>query len=187
MDEWGTSVWDTPSDPIPHPPLGRLSPPSFSDISEPVPEPPASLVAFDDHDFGGGGQPAEDDDFGDDFGDFDGGQSLGFEDDSFREGELMPEITPPPSAATWEPLRLDPLPPPSDLSEQVQELLSQVWTPTNLEELMTNEGIREVEGLGQVLITPERWADHTCGTHDIQTCEPAGHCIRHFLTCLQRW
>ncbi|KAF8504214.1 hypothetical protein JB92DRAFT_3084194 [Gautieria morchelliformis] len=163
MDEWGTSIWDTPSDAIPHPPLDRLSPPAFHSISELAPEPSASLVKiepapFDDVDFGEAVQPAEDDGFGDDFGDFDEGQSIPFEDgdmSGFREADPMPGFTPPSPTATWEPLRLDPLPPPSELSEQVQELLAPVWTPINPEELMTSEGIREVEGLGQMLVTPE--------------------------------
>lgn len=185
MDEWGTSVWDTPSHSIPQQPLGTSSPPSFPDISEPAPE-LSHIESFDDHEFSETSQPPEDDDFGDDFGDFDGGHSMSFEDGGFREGEAMHEFTPPPPVATWEPLRLDPLPPPSELSQQVHELLSQVWTPANPEELLTNEGIREVEGLGQVLITPERWADHSPDTYNTHTCDLAEHYTKHYLTHPQR-
>jgi hypothetical protein len=167
MDEWGTSIWDTPSEPLSQPPLERLVPPvsplAFQDVSESAQESSGSAVPptpFDDLDFGEAAQPAEDDDFGDDFGEFDGGQSVEFADgdmNGFREADPMPEeFTPPPPIATWEPLRLDPLPSPSKLSDKVQELLGQTWTPSNPDDLMTSEGIRQVEGLGQVLVTPDR-------------------------------
>jgi hypothetical protein len=187
MDEWGTSIWDTPSDAVPQPPLEILSPPAFHNISEPAPDPSASPAPLDNLDFGEAVQPAEDDGFGDDFGDFDEGQSIAFEDgdmSGFREADPMPGFTPPPPTATWEPLRLDPLPPLSELFEQVQELLAPVWGPVNPEELMTSEGIREVEGLGQMLVTPERWVGHTGRTYAIQTFESAGHCTRPYLTHL---
>lgn len=163
MDEWGTAVWDTPSEPIPQP-SERLVPPAspltFHDVSEPALEPSGSLVPptpFDD--YAEAAQPADDGDFGDDFGEFDGGQSIDVEDgdmSGFREIEAMPAFTPPPPVASWEPLRLDPLPPPQELSEHVLELLAQIWTPADPGTLMTSEDIRQVEGLSQVLVAPER-------------------------------
>ncbi|KAF8592650.1 hypothetical protein K439DRAFT_1656073 [Ramaria rubella] len=155
MDEWGSSVWDTPVDPLKSGPwLSGLPPPSI-----PVSE--ATLTeSFNDLDFGEAAQPADDDDFGDDFGDFDDGgeQTMEFADGrigGFREAEPVHEEFMLPSSVTWEPLRLDPLPPPPRLAEQVQELLHPIWSLSTLEELMTHEDIRQVEGLGQILVTPD--------------------------------
>lgn len=195
MDEWGTSIWDTPSEPLSQPPLEKLAPPitppAFHEVSEPAPEVSGSLVlptTFDDFEFGEAAQPVADDDFGDDFGDFDEGQSVEFEDDDmkgFREADLMPK-EPPPPIVTWEPLRLDPLPPSSELFQRVQELLGHTWSSPNPGDLMTSEDIRQVEGLGQILVTPDRCVLLTCHTHEIESCIPVGHCTRLSSTRLHR-
>ena len=154
MDEWGTSIWDTPSDPTPSiPPLGKLDHPTFP-AAEP---PPVPLYDFDD--LGAASQPVPDDD---DFGEFgdsqEGGQGLSFDDgDSgvFREVDRIPvELAP--TSPTWEPLRLHPLPPPVELAQHVQEVLEPIWARVSPEEIMTSQDIRQVEGLGQVLVTADR-------------------------------
>ena len=152
MDDWGTSVWDTPTEPID---LGLSKPASLS----PPPEPSPALDEFDD--FGEPGEPSSStqDDFGDDFGDFDGGIQIQADMEAF-EGDIGgfqdTFTTPIPSSTTWVPLRLDPLPSSKELSGMVEEILDSVWLLPDAEEVMTGEDIRQVEGLNQVLVTPER-------------------------------
>jgi Domain of unknown function (DUF5102) len=100
---------------------------------------------------------AADDDFGD-FGDF--GQAeivnlTGFEDD-IGFGEEVP-VAGPSSHREWHPLKLDPLPPPSELAQQVNEILEPIWGYGDTSGILTDEGIRDVEGISQILVTSERY------------------------------
>lgn len=97
---------------------------------------------------------AADDEFGDfgDFGDFNDAEmvnSTGFEEEV--------RIAGPSSYTGWDSLKLDPLPSRSYLEEQVNEILGPIWGYEDLPSVMTDEGVREVEGISQVLVTPERW------------------------------
>ncbi|KIK92290.1 hypothetical protein PAXRUDRAFT_584477 [Paxillus rubicundulus Ve08.2h10] len=106
---------------------------------------------------------AHDDDFAD-FADFgEAGESdatLTFEDDTpFDEESLTPVPAPPPvSQLRCRPLQLDPLPSTQDLSLQIEEILVPVWLQ-DLSSLTTGEDIRQAEGIGQILVTPERHAE----------------------------
>jgi hypothetical protein len=109
---------------------------------------------------------ALDDDFGDfgDFGDdggggefgtvisngFGGGAQDGFENNVYGTEALE-------APARWQPLPVDPLPPPKELSELVGELLGPVWPNLRPNEFMSDEPERQVEGVAQILVTPERY------------------------------
>ncbi|KAG8923758.1 hypothetical protein FRC01_012371 [Tulasnella sp. 417] len=117
----------------------------------------------------------EDDDFGDfgDFGDvpaaagttssaFNQPHAAGFDDDDgFGNFGSTPSFQPPPPVLSirtqrdWSPLQLDPLPRLSDLMELVDEILEPLWENLR-EDVFTDEPERQVEGPGQVLVTPER-------------------------------
>ncbi|KAH9939979.1 hypothetical protein B0H21DRAFT_755373 [Amylocystis lapponica] len=145
----GASVWGapTPSELVPALPVKRIS--------------SSSTDGFDDFDTFG--TPAEtlvasgdeaDDDFGD-FGDFGEAQHIGNvptfgEDVGFGEEVRIAG----PSATDWEPLQLDPLPSRQELQEQIDEILGPLWGSMDLSQL-TDEKIREAEGLSQTLVTSE--------------------------------
>ncbi|KAK7054252.1 hypothetical protein R3P38DRAFT_2856114 [Favolaschia claudopus] len=150
MDEddltFGASVWGSPEPVLSPPPSFSLSIPS------------AQLDDFDDF-----GSPAEtappaatdDDDFGD-FGDF-GEEAAG---GGFAASEDFDEIPQAgPSFQTfqtnWEALHLDPMPSPADLREQLDDILAPIWRGVDISQVTTKEGIREVEGIGQILMNPE--------------------------------
>ncbi|KAJ6628869.1 hypothetical protein B0H10DRAFT_1940237 [Mycena sp. CBHHK59/15] len=100
--------------------------------------------------------PEVDDDFGD-FGDFGDAEenSAGPEfDDSVEFGEATP-VAGPSFRADWEPLKLDPMPDKEDLPEQVNEILGPIWGEDDISQVTTKEGIREVEGISQILVNPE--------------------------------
>ncbi|PFH51376.1 hypothetical protein AMATHDRAFT_142743 [Amanita thiersii Skay4041] len=91
----------------------------------------------------------DDDEFGD-FGDFgEAGDSggAGFGDTAFGSHTSY--------YREWQPLKLDPLPSREELEEQLSELLAPMWADDPGSSL-TNEGIREMEGINQVLITHQR-------------------------------
>jgi hypothetical protein len=150
---FGASVWGT-SDSVDTIPSLRTNPPILSTSSESQ----FGEDQFDDFD-----DPvqtvqadAADDDFGD-FGDFDEAEvvnSTGFEDDVGFGEEVR--IAGPSSHTGWHPLRLDPLPPRSELENQVNSILEPIWGSEDISEVLTDEGIREVEGVSQILVTPER-------------------------------
>ncbi|KAK0499839.1 hypothetical protein EDD18DRAFT_1308180 [Armillaria luteobubalina] len=115
---------------------------------------------FDDFDnFGPPAQDpvssADDDDFGD-FGDFDTtetipagdnfGDELGFAVDASTAG--------PSSYVNWEPLRLDLVPNRSQLVQDIDDILGPLW-PTSIAEVTTDDPIREMEGISQILVTSE--------------------------------
>lgn len=147
--DWGTSVWDTSSEPINDLLLStaKLSTPS---IATPQVD---SFNDFDD--FGETVEPGTDD-FGDDFGDFgEGGDNTAtFDNADVGRFQETQSFVPPP--AIWEPLHLDPLPPPAELRSMVEEMLNAVWPLSNPADVMTDEDIRQVEGLNQILVGPER-------------------------------
>ncbi|QRW16198.1 cytochrome b5 [Rhizoctonia solani] len=98
-----------------------------------------------------------DDDFGE-FGDFgDGGDGGGFGEvvgDGFgNDGFGTASLETP---AHWQPLTVDPLPPPNELSELVQELMGPCWASLRPDDLMSDEPERQVEGLARILVTSER-------------------------------
>ncbi|KAF8897739.1 hypothetical protein BD779DRAFT_1492273 [Infundibulicybe gibba] len=93
----------------------------------------------------------DDDDFGD-FGDFDEGETVtptafgGFVEEASVAG--------PSSHREWHSLHLEPFPPRLELEYQVDEIISPIWGNDDMHSVST-EGIREVEGISQVLVTPE--------------------------------
>lgn len=171
---FGSSVWATPATgPM------TLSPSSHEDKLPPF-DPPASSPTsgqddqFDDFDDFGPpadsvqADSAQDDDFGDfgDFGDVEessvtvvsgSGGFEGFTDDTGFEDPFQ-AAGPSTSRRGWTPLQLDPqnLPERSELEEQIEEILEPLWADDDLSEVFTDEDIREVGGINQILITPER-------------------------------
>ncbi|KDQ21095.1 hypothetical protein BOTBODRAFT_27094 [Botryobasidium botryosum FD-172 SS1] len=119
----------------------------FDDFRDPIAASTSAAITADDDDFG-------------DFGDFGDVDDNGFGDvgaafpaaDDFASGTFQPL---PAAPDVWEPLRLDPLPSALELNERVQSILSPLWAHIDPEKIMTSEDIRQVEGLGQVLVTPE--------------------------------
>lgn len=169
---FGASVWGTSNDPT-H--LANITT-SFSSLEPPAPSPAPSQDQLDDYDdFHTPPQTqnssiAQEDDFGDfgDFGDAEGleggrdfereadfGQDADFgdfaEDASFHE-----EPIPGSSQTPWVPLRLTPLPSRTELEKQINYILDPIWT-RDISLLTTDEDIRQVEGVSQILVTPERF------------------------------
>ncbi|KAJ7498712.1 hypothetical protein FB451DRAFT_1384504 [Mycena latifolia] len=68
---------------------------------------------------------------------------------------VVPLAGPSSFPTSWEPLRLDPLPDKGDLREQVDIILAPIWGDVDISSVTTNEGIREVEGITQILVNPE--------------------------------
>ncbi|KAG8891046.1 hypothetical protein FRB98_000055 [Tulasnella sp. 332] len=104
----------------------------------------------------------EEDDFGD-FGDF-GDAPLqtdgvgGFEDDGFDTSSnafASTSFASPIAPKDWRPLRLDPLPSLQDLTDGVNELLEPLWDERLSDAVWSGESIRQVEGIGQILVTSE--------------------------------
>ena len=158
---FGTSVWGAP-DEVPPPSL-TLQPPPLA-VS---PGPSTAQDDFDD--FSNFRTPAEtvagsgeedNDDFGD-FGDFGETQQLpitpgfstSFGDPVYAEPE---GISGPSTSTDWRPLRLDPLPSRQQLQEQVDSILGPLWSYDDTSQL-TDEPMREIGGLNQTLVTPERY------------------------------
>ncbi|KAG9121390.1 hypothetical protein FRC07_002672 [Ceratobasidium sp. 392] len=117
---------------------------------------------FDDFAAPASGQ-ALDDDFGDfgDFGNgdvgggFEAGPSNGFGDgvhDGLGQGGFgMEDVK---ASARWQPLEVDPLPPPQEAIERVGELLRPIWAHLQPDEFLSDEPERQVEGIAQILVTP---------------------------------
>jgi Domain of unknown function (DUF5102) len=147
---FGTSVWST-SDPV-------LPPPHKESI--PIIGPSTSTTQndpFDDFDdFGHAVQTSmqENDDFGD-FGEFGFAQEEiveGFPSDGFTEEDRAPV----PVSASTQRLILDPMPSREELEMQVNDILRPIWGDVDISEVTSQKKIREVEGIGQILVTPER-------------------------------
>jgi hypothetical protein len=147
MDEdFGSSVWATPATGV----ISLLSPNISSTISQ-----------FDDFDeFGLQEDVSRDEDDDDEFGDF--GEFGQVEDttevfrgsNGFKETELEPEAGS--SSLDWEPLRFDSHPSRQMLETQIEEILGPFWSNDDLGEALTDEDVREVGGLAQILVTPDR-------------------------------
>lgn len=102
-------------------------------------------------------QVTEDDDFGD-FEDFaqesvaanaevQGDDGFGFS-DSVAFDDVVPAMP--------TPLRLDPMPSVVDLTEQVGDLLVGIAKGPHVDKILTGEGIRQIDGPTQLLVTQER-------------------------------
>ena len=142
--EFGSSVWGLPSDPIRLPSIpATLAPPlddGFADVGE-----PAKPSSADDED-----------DFGD-FGDFGEAQEVADAADFGEEVAFGEEVRiPPPAEADWEPLRLHPMPSRSELRKQVDDILAPIWAEHDISQVTTDDDIRDVEGINQILVTQER-------------------------------
>lgn len=101
---------------------------------------------------------AEDDDFGDfgDFGDFrdpvESIDSTGFTQPlEFSADEDFHSQ----SSTEWNALHLYPQPSHSTLREEVDVLLHPLWLRSDASQFLTQENIRQVEGLNQILVTSE--------------------------------
>ncbi|KAG7449436.1 uncharacterized protein BT62DRAFT_887526, partial [Guyanagaster necrorhizus] len=154
---FGVSVWGSSA------PVSILQDNPFDDRVHSTTDPFHSQSA-DDHfdDFDDFGPPArdltfssQDDDFGD-FGDFDTtegipsgdsfGDALGFAVDASLAG--------PSSYIDWEPLILEPVPSRSRLVQDIDNILGPLW-PKSIAEVTTDDPIREMEGISQILVTSE--------------------------------
>ncbi|KDQ64328.1 hypothetical protein JAAARDRAFT_201685 [Jaapia argillacea MUCL 33604] len=147
-DLFGPSVWG----------LSDVSPISPPDTKGHVPfstqAPENEFDEFDDF-----GAPAEsttdggpeDDDFGD-FGDFGEAPEMGFSEEvGFGEEVRIAG----PSTRDWQPLQLDPFPSREELQEQIDVILAPLWGDKDISQVTTDEDVRRVEGLSQILVTPE--------------------------------
>ena len=131
--------------------------------SEPSPVPSSAQDStFDD--FDDYGTPAEtlaasgdelDDDFGD-FGDFGAGVQVvngaTFDASAFDTEDIF---TPRPPA-DWHALHLDPIPSREDLQDHINNILGPLWTSDDPSHYL-DDPIRQVDGLHQTLVTPERY------------------------------
>jgi hypothetical protein len=157
-DEFGSSVWATPASR-----LASLSSPDYPAF------PQASFTVtsrFDgldglgtQKDESGLGGDGDDDEFGE-FGEF--GQAEGITEDLGDSGQFSD-----PAAASavpvagssswdWEPLRFDPHPSRQMLEAQIEEILGPLWNADDTSQALTDEDVREVGGLAQILVTPDR-------------------------------
>jgi hypothetical protein len=153
---FGTSVWNT-SEPVT---IDNSLPSTISFVGDAISGQPQPTFDDDFDDFGSSTKtqdvPSEDDDFGD-FGDF--GEVVELDDppatslaqaDDFRIAG--------PSSHGWRPLSLNPFPSRSELENTINEALSPIWNYEDIADVTTDDPIREVEGLAQILTTPSRCA-----------------------------
>jgi hypothetical protein len=146
MDEdFGTSIWATATSSTA--PLSSPEYPTF-------PQSSFTVDQFDNLDGSGAqkdvsGSGDDDDDFGD-FGEF--GQA----EDTTEEIGHFSEPTANSSSLDWEPLRLDLHPSRQTLEAQIEEILGPLWNTDDTSQALTDEDVREVGGLAQVLVTPDR-------------------------------
>ncbi len=166
---FGASVWGA-EEPSPIAPPTKLKPASLPlplevGLTSSAPDTNANGDDdFDDFDdfgpaeTGAAGQDVvgDDDDFGD-FGDFgEANEEIAVTPADFSE---IPVAGPSTSRidSDWEPLRLDPLPSRQRLEQEINEILEPVWDDErSLEQVLTKDGIRDVEGVNQILVTNER-------------------------------
>lgn len=171
MDDLDFNVWgDTPNSPpltpkAPQPrPLSSTKPIELSSFED-----DAFSSALDD-DIGHSTHHEGDDDF-DDFGDFGDAavaepfdeQEMGdFGGVNFQNAEELDSTTlpPDPGPSTWTPLRLRPMPSPEQLIRDVEKLLAPAFGHVDPDAIYTSDPIREVEGIGQILVTPSRYVPY---------------------------
>ena len=144
MDEdFGTSIWaTTTSDRV------SLSSPDYPTF----PQPSLTVNQSDDVSVEEDG----DDEFGD-FGEF--GQAEGIAEDIGNSGhfsEPATSVAGPSSSWDWEPLQFDPHPSQQTLEAQIDEILGPLWNTDDTSQALTDEDVREVGGLAQVLVTSDR-------------------------------
>jgi Domain of unknown function (DUF5102) len=153
MDEdFGTSMWaTTASDKV------SLSSPDYPTF----PQPSLTVNQFDDIDGfetqkdGFAGED-DDDEFGD-FGEF--GQAEGTTENignSVHFSEPAAPVSSSSSSWDWEPLQFDLHPSQQTLEAQIEEILGPLWNTDDTSQVLTDEDVREVGGLAQVLVTPDR-------------------------------
>ncbi|KAK0453877.1 hypothetical protein EV421DRAFT_1958109 [Armillaria borealis] len=145
---FGVSVWGSSA------PVSILQDKPFDDRA-PSTIDPFHSQPVDDHfdDFDDFGPPAQDlassaddDDFGD-FGDFDTTETIP-SGDSFGDElgfAVDASIAGPSSYTNWEP---------SQLVQDIDDILGPLW-PTSIAEVTTDDPIREMEGISQILVTSE--------------------------------
>ncbi|KAF9514770.1 hypothetical protein BS47DRAFT_1294790 [Hydnum rufescens UP504] len=104
------------------------------------------------------------DDFGDfgDFGDanditsgFEDSDIGGFDDIDFSQEFSRNSVLSDPGPSTWEPLQPETMQNPAELSHRIEEFLAPIYWHTDPATVMSREGIRQVEGMGQILQSPE--------------------------------
>lgn len=142
-DDFGSSVWATPATGV----ISLLSPNVSTTISQ-----------YDDFDEFGLQEEVsiredDDDDFGD-FGDFGQAEDT-TEEFGGSSGLKEPELEAA-AGSDWEPLRFDSHPSRQRLETQIEEVLGPLWSNDDLGEALTDEDVREVGGLAQILVTPDR-------------------------------
>jgi len=160
-DDFGSSVWAMPASRL----VSLSSPdyPTFPQSSFTVTPRFDGLDSFgtqkDKSGLGGDGDGGDDDD--DDFGDFgDFGQAEGITEDLGNSGQFSDPAAAVPVAGSsswdWEPLRFDPHPSRQMLEAQIEEILGPLWNADDTSQALTDEDVREVGGLAQILVTPDR-------------------------------
>jgi hypothetical protein len=160
MDEdFGSSVWATPASRV-----ASLSSPDFPTF----PQASLTINRFDDfNEFGTqkdaparGDDDDDDDDFGDfgDFGEF--GQAEGITEEYGNSGYLSEPAGAVSAAGSsswdWEPLHIDSHPSQQMLETQIEEILGPLWNTDDTSQALTDEDVREVGGLAQILVSPDR-------------------------------
>ena len=149
MDEdFGTSIWATTT----------TATSSTAPVSSPV-YPTFTQSSFDLDDFGtqndDSGLGDDEDDFGD-FGEF--GQAESTSEEIGNSGHFgEPAVSVAASSSWgWEPLHFDPHLSRHTLEAQIEEILGPLWNADDTSQVLTDEDVREVGGLAQILVTPER-------------------------------
>lgn len=157
---FGASVWATPepeaasAPPLPAPSefKHKPAPLALEDDSDGAP-----FNDFDD--FGPTAEPAgfdsKDDDFGD-FEDFEEAADIapesGFQDAAGFYDEPSSIAGP----STWKPLQVDAVSLYADLQDEVFDILDPIWAAEDISRVTTDDPMREVEGVSQILVTSSR-------------------------------
>lgn len=162
MDDFdlGASVWESTAEPNDRLGTGGKAGPSFI-IQPSLLQADDGGAAFDDDDFNFDAPSAaavnnRDDDFGD-FGDFgvalqEASSSTFVQSPSFDEdgGFFAPQ------GIDWDGLQLNPVPSHRELRNEIEEILRPLWDSVDSSEYLTDENIRQMAGLSQILVTSER-------------------------------
>lgn len=153
---WGSSVWASSDPVVLDPSSTKPRPPSIQ-----VPPPPTPFddgAGFDDFDdFGVPAEAAQDGTLKDDeFGDFED-----FEEGTVQPVSSFPDVDSfatagPSSQRSWQPLQVDPLPPRQELRDEINDILGPIWKGEDISRITTDDPMREVEGVSQILITSSR-------------------------------
>ncbi|KAL5530118.1 hypothetical protein ACEPAF_6375 [Sanghuangporus sanghuang] len=154
--DFGASIWASSSSKISS---SEPSAPSFPPSSQSNVKFQEDAFADDDFEFSAPIQPSdsagEDNDFGD-FGNF--GDAIEGE---IGEGFARPVPFPdegaftPQDSSDWDALRLRPLPSNKVLKAQIEDILEPLSNDADASEFLTDDDIRQVGGLNQILVTPE--------------------------------